>query len=460
MKNIIFSLNNDSPKYKQIYEEFKHLIERRDILPNEQLPSIRQLADSLQVSRNTTLTAYEQLVAEGYICGEGRKGYFVNELEPPLFQEKLKPFTKKQKESVTPLLIDFRAGAVDQIHFPLKVWRRIANQVLTLQDSFKYGSPFGEVCLRKQISTYLLQSRGVKADEDAIIIGSSTQQMLINLGHILKNDFSSVIVEDPGYDGARKAFQFHHFRIETLPVYETGADFSKLDQTNSRVIYVTPSHHSPYGVSMSIQQRQMLIHWANKMKGYIIEDDYDSEFRYTQQPFPALTSIDSSRVIYLGNFSKSFLPGIRLSYMVLPQTLINDYKDQFLHFESTTSIFSQLTMAKFMEEGEWNRHIKRMRLVYKRKMQHLVSVLKEQFNQNIFIIGEKSGLFVLVKVYLNRSEKWLIKQASYYGVQVYPTSRYFVKNTTDSPIIKLGFGNLSFEEIQIGVELLKKAWMA
>ncbi|MED2455041.1 PLP-dependent aminotransferase family protein, partial [Bacillus thuringiensis] len=306
----------------------------------------------------------------------------------------------------------------------------------------------------------LLQARGVKADEDAIIIGSSTQQMLVNLGHILKNDFSSVIVEDPGYDGARKAFQFHHFRIETLPVYETGADFSQLDQTNSRIIYVTPSHHSPYGVSMSIQQRQMLIHWANKMKGYIIEDDYDSEFRYTQQPFPALTSIDSSRVIYLGNFSKSFLPGIRLSYMVLPQTLINDYKDQFLHFESTTSIFSQLTMAKFMEEGEWNRHIKRMRLVYKRKMQHLVSVLKEQFNQNIFIIGEKSGLFVLVKVYLNRSEKWLIKQASYYGVQVYPTSRYFVKNTTDSPIIKLGFGNLSFEEIQIGVELLKKAWMA
>ena len=190
----------------------------------------------------------------------------------------------------------------------------------------------------------------MKADEDAIIIGSSTQQMLINLGHILKNDFSSVIVEDPGYDGARKAFQFHHLRIETLPVYETGADFAQLDQTNSRVIYVTPSHHSPYGVSMSIQQRQMLIHWANKMKGYIIEDDYDSEFRYTQQPFPALTSIDSSRVIYLGNFSKSFLPGIRLSYMVLPQTLINDYKDQFLHFESTTSIFSQLTMAKFMEE--------------------------------------------------------------------------------------------------------------
>lgn len=458
MKNTIFAFKDDSPKYKQIYEQFKLFIERGDILADEQLPPIRQLADSLQVSRNTTLMAYDQLVAEGYIRGEGRKGYFVNELEPLLSQEELIPHNKKQRESVTPTLIDFRAGAVDQRHFPLKIWRRIANQVLTLQESFQYGESFGEVCLREQIATYLLQSRGVKTDANAIIIGSSTQQMLINLGHILKDDFPSITVEDPGYDGARAAFQFHRFTIETLPVYETGADFSQLEQMKSQLIYVTPSHHSPYGVSMSIQQRQTLIHWASKMHGYIIEDDYDSEFRYTQQPFPALASIDSARVIYLGNFSKSFLPGIRLIYMVLPQPLLNRYKNQFLHFESTTSLPSQLTMAKFMEEGEWNRHIKRMRLVYKRKMQHLVSVLKEQFNQNISIIGEQSGLFVLVKVHLNRSEEWLIEQASSHGVQVYPTSLYFIKNNTDKPIIKLGFGNLSFDEIQLGVELLKKAW--
>ena len=139
-------------------------------------------------------------------------------------------------------------------------------------------------------------------------------------------------VEDPGYDGAREAFQFHRFTLETLPVYETGADFSQLENMMSRLIYVTPSHQSPIGVSMSIQQRQMLIHWANKRNGYIIEDDYDSEFRYTQQPFPALASIDSTRVIYLGNFSKSFLPGIRLSYMVLPQFLLDRYIKHFHSF--------------------------------------------------------------------------------------------------------------------------------
>lgn len=361
-------------------------------------------------------------------------------------------------ESKKPPVVNFRADAVDQTHFPLKIWRRISNQVLTLQDSFRYGEPFGEKCLREQISTYLFQSRGVKTNADAITVGSSTQQMLVYLGHVMKDEFQNIIVEDPGYDGAKEAFQFHRFTFETLPVYETGADLSQLEQMKSRLIYVTPSHQSPIGVSMSIQQRQMLIHWANEIRGYIIEDDYDSEFRYTQRPFPALASIDSARVIYLGNFSKAFLPGIRLSYMVLPQPILNHYKDKFLQFESTTSILSQLTMAKFMEEGEWNRHIKRMRLVYKRKMKHLVSILKKEFDRSISIIGQQSGLYLLVKVHLNHSEEWLIRQASFYGVKVYPISLYVIKNNSDKPIIKLGFNNLSQDEITRGVKLLKKAW--
>ncbi|MDP4086162.1 MAG: PLP-dependent aminotransferase family protein [Bacillota bacterium] len=454
----MFAFREGSPKYKQIYEQFKVFIEKGDIKTNDQLPSIRQLAESLQVSRNTTLMAYELLVAEGYIRGEGRKGYFVNELEPMLFKNVSIPTDKKETKSVTPVIIDFRAGAVDQNNFPLKTWRKIANHVLTLTVSYQYGEPFGEDCLREQIATYLLQSRGVKTHPDSIIIGSSTQQMLINLVHILKDEYSSIIVEDPGFDGARKAFQFHGLTLETIPVYETGIDFSKLEDMMSRLIFVTPSHQSPIGVSMTIQQRQMLIHWANKLKGYIIEDDYDSEFRYSQKPLPALASIDSTRVIYIGNFSKSFLPGIRLSYMVLPQNLLDLYKKQYINFDSMTSLHSQLTMAKFMEKGEWIRHLKRMRLVYKRKMQCFVLELKKQFKQNVTIIGEESGLYLLVKLHLNLSEKWLIQQASLYGVKVYPTSIYFVKNQSDEPIIKLGFSHLTSDEIQLGVKLLKKAW--
>jgi GntR family transcriptional regulator/MocR family aminotransferase len=459
MKNIIFALKTDSPKYKQIYEKLKSLIEQGNLKTNEQLPSIRELAHSLHVSRNTTLMAYEQLVAEGYIRGEGRKGYFINALETLLFQEAVNFQNEKQIASLDPIVVDFRAGAVNQQHFPLKIWRRMYNQVLTLPETFQYGSPFGEECLKKQIARYLFQSRGVKADTDSIIIGSSTQQMLIHLAYILKDDYQSIIVENPGYDGARESFAFHQFSFEALSVYETGADLSELSQMNSKLIYVTPSHHSPYGVSMSIQQRQVLIQWITKLEGYIIEDDYDSEFRYTQQPFPALASINSSRVIYLGNFSKSFLPGIRISYMVLPKSLIMRYKNQFLNFESTCSLPNQLAMAKFMESGEWHRHIKRMRLVYKQKMKYVVSQLKNHFAKDISIIGEQSGLYVLIKVHLNYKEDCLIQQAASYGVRVYPTSIYFVNNNIGDATLKLGFTNLSFKEIEKGVGLLKEAWL-
>lgn len=460
MKNAIFTFRDGTPKYKQIYERFKTFIEQGDIKQDEPLPSIRQLAASLNVSRNTTLMAYEQLVAEGYIRGEGRKGYFVNELEPLFLQEAERSPRRKETAPEPPIRIDFRADVVDLSHFPAKAWRRIYNRVLAEKDSFRYGEPFGEPCLREQIAAYILQSRGVKTDPDAIIIGSSTQQVLVYLGHVLKRDFSSIIVEDPGYDGAREAFQLNGFALETLPVSpETGADLSQLKQRKSRLIYVAPSHHSPYGVSMSIQQRHALIHWANQVRGYIIEDDYDSEFRYTQQPFPALASIDSSRVIYLGNFSKCFLPGIRISYMVLPQPLLHAYQNQFQHFESTASLLNQFAMAKFMEEGEWNRHIKRMRLVYKRKMQQFVAELRNHFGATITIIGEQSGLYLLVKVHLEHTEEWLVEQAARHGGKVYPTSRFFVHNKPDKPILRLGFSNLSAEEIRLGVELLKKAWL-
>ncbi|MEI2465797.1 PLP-dependent aminotransferase family protein [Niallia taxi] len=457
MKNTIFALNDNTPKYKQIYEQFKFYMENGNISVNEQLPSIRQLADSLSVSRNTTLNAYEQLLAEGYIRSDGRKGYFVNDLDPLLYQSAKMPI-KSEKKELRDARIDFRAGTVDQEHFPLKNWRRLTNQVLTLQHSFQYGDPFGEECLREQIAAYLFQSRGLKTNANNIIISSGTQQMLINLGKILRENFSSFIVEDPGYVGAREALKFHDFTLETVPVFETGTDFSNLNQKKSRLIYVTPSHQSPIGVSMSIQERLKLINWASARQGFIIEDDYDSEFRYTQQPFPALASIDLTRVIYFGNFSKSFLPGIRISYMVLPELLINQYKKQFSLFECPTSLLNQIAMAKFMKDGEWNRHLKRMRLVYNRKMNYIVSELKSQFKQTITIIGEQSGLFVLVKLRLNRSEEWLINQASLYGVAVYPTSIYTIENHMNEPTIKLGFSNLTCEEIQLGVQLLKEAW--
>ncbi|WP_107949139.1 PLP-dependent aminotransferase family protein [Lysinibacillus parviboronicapiens] len=457
MKDFIFLFTTGEAKYKQIYQQIKTLIEQRNLKSNDCLPSIRKLADTLQVSRNTTLTAYEQLVAEGYIRGEGRKGYFVNTLEMIFSQEEMMPYQPAQKVRQASI-VDFRAGSVDQQYFPLKTWRQMANQILQLKDSYVYGDSFGEQRLKEQLVHYLLQARGVKINEEDIIIGSSTQQLLVYLGFLLKEDFDSIIVENPGYIGAREAFQLHNFTMEPLAVNENGTQLQQLAHLQSRLIYVTPSHHFPYGVSMSIQQRQALIHWAKEVDGFIIEDDYDSEFRYAQQPFPALASLDKSHVIYVGTFSKSFLPGIRLSYMVLPKSLIGRYKRYFAHFEQNASSLHQLTMASFMEKGEWTRHIKRMRLIYKHKMSFLVETLKKQFGDHMTIVGEHSGLYVLIKFHTHHTEQQLIQSALEYGVKVYPTSPYFLQQPSHEPIIQLGFSNLKLDEIQLGMQLLKKAW--
>lgn len=459
MEDFIFLFTEEEAKYKQIYQQIKWLIEQGRLKTNDSLPSIRRFAETLHVSRNTTLTAYEQLVAEGYIRGEGRKGYFVNEFEKVFLQEEQPSLTQEMKTNSRDVLIDFRAGAVDQQHFPLKIWRQMANQVLPLQRCYEYGDPFGEPFLKEQLVHYLLQARGVHVNEEDIIIGSSTQQLLIYLGFLLKQDFPSVILEDPGYNGAREAFKLHDFQIETLPVSENGARLEHLKHLHSRLIYVTPSHHFPYGVSMSIQQRQALIQWAKKVGGFILEDDYDGEFRYTQQPFPALASLDKSRVIYLGTFSKSFLPAIRLSYIVLPRTLVQPYKERFAHFEHNASSLHQLTMAKFMEQGEWTRHIKRMRITYKHKINALVAELDKQFGEKITILGEQSGLYILVKVQTQCSEEQLIQNAQQYGVKIYPTSPYFLQQPSSVPIIQLGFSKLKMEEITLGVQLLRKAWI-
>ncbi|WP_100401779.1 MocR-like pyridoxine biosynthesis transcription factor PdxR [Bacillus sp. FJAT-42315] len=457
MKHYLFSFSGNEPKYKQIYQQIKRLIEKQHVKADESLPSIRTLAEWLHVSRNTTLTAYEQLVAEGYIRGEGRRGYFVNPFEPIFLNEQL-PKRKKEQGACSTVQIDFRAGGVDMEHFPLKKWRQLMNQTLQQKPSYMYGEFTGEMELREQLASYLLQSRGIEVTASEIIIGSSTQQLLLSIGLLLKSTHTHIILEDPGYNGAVDVFRMLQYEIETMSVTPTGHQFQQLNCYESKLMYVTPSHQFPYGVSLSIQQRQCLIQWAIKRQGFIIEDDYDSEFRYEQQPFPALSALDRSHVIYIGNFSKSFLPSLRIAYMIVPPTLQASFQATVGQFENNASLLHQQAMATFMKEGEWVRHIKRMRNVYKQKMHLLVSELQQAFGNEISIIGEKSGLYVVAQLHTNETEASLIQKALAYGVKVYPTTPYFIEAKTKEPLIQLGFSSLTFDEIVGGVQLLKKAW--
>jgi GntR family transcriptional regulator / MocR family aminotransferase len=457
MKELLIQLNDNSPKYKQIYEAIRSLI-KDGVLPlHTKLPSIRQLAELLNVSRNTTLIAYEQLLAEGYIRSEEKRGYFVEPFEPIQLQP-LEAFNYLQVEE-NPHLVNFRAGTVDQQAFPLKAWRRCANEVLKENIIYTYGEHQGDHLLRNQLSRYLLQSRGIQTIPEQIIIGSSTQQLLMHVSLLLKRHFPSIAVENPGYDGARVVFQLHGFQLLPMELGEKGLSISQLEQSNAGLVYITPSHQFPTGVTMPIPERQKLLKWAEARNGLIIEDDYDSEFRYKQQPIPALLSLKrDAPVIYLGTFSKAFIPSIRLSYMVLPTFLLNTYQEQFLGVEQSTSSIHQRTMARFMEQGYWDTHIRKMRTTYKRKMQTLVNSLQHTFGDEIEIMGAQSGLYILVKIRGKSNEEQLIHQALEYGVKVYPTSQYYMANPQQETILKLGFSNLSLEQIEYGVKLLKQAW--
>ncbi|MFZ7945890.1 PLP-dependent aminotransferase family protein [Neobacillus sp. 19] len=455
--HFIFPFNRYQPKYIQIYEQFKEIIESNKISSNERLPSIRSLAETLHVSRNTTLQAYELLLAEGYIRSEEKKGYFVNQLEP-FFINPTSPTLEPKIPKPLNHPIDFRIGAIDQEHFPMKKWRQMSNAILKQANSYTYGQSFGEDSFKGEIANYLLQARGLQIKPEQIVVGSNTQQLLLHLSFLLKDIFSSILLENPGYDGAREVFQLQKFQMEAITVTNQGLAMEELPQKESSLFYVTPSHQYPFGTALSIQQRWQLIQWVHQRQGYLIEDDYDGEYRYGQKTFPALASLDATRVIYLGTFSKSFLPAIRLAYMVLPEPLLTSYCAQFGHFEHNASLLHQLTMTEFMKSGEWEKHIKRMRKVYKGKMHFLVEQLKTMFPDQHEVIGTNAGLYVMIKVNTPYSETELIEKALKEHVKVYPTSHLFIENLTTQPHLLLGFANLSSQQIQTGLSLLKKSW--
>ncbi|MGE6403266.1 PLP-dependent aminotransferase family protein [Bacillus cereus] len=463
MNELIFNINRESntPMYQQVYQYIRTQILSGKLEKGTKLPSIRQLAIQLEVSRNTTQVAYEQLQSEGYIRSENKKGFFV---EATISDETLnyEPIREQHHETNHAAMktIDFKIGTVDQENFPLKKWRMLTNKIIKDSSMFSYGEKQGDIKLRKVLADYLFQSRGVNTSAEQIIIGSSTQHLLLLLSLLLKQDYHYLAVEDPGYNMARELFVLQSFIIDPIPVKEQGIQVDILLKSPSRLLYVTPTHHFPYGVTIPVNERLKLIQWAKRVEGYIIEDDYDSEFRYIHQPIPSLQSLDSNdRVVYLGTFSKALLPSIRVSYMVLPRRLISEYKKILPFLEQTSSSIHQRTLATFMNEGYWYSHLRKMKALYKRKMNLLNRELLKHFKNYVEIKGDSSGIFVIIEVKTEMSEKMLIERAYEHGIVVYPCSKYFSKYLPRYPHIQLGLGDLCEKKIIEGVSQLAKIWL-
>ncbi|MED0936835.1 GntR family transcriptional regulator [Bacillus cereus] len=451
-----------TPIYIQIYEYMKREISRGSLCAGTRLPSHRNLAMQLNVSRITVESAYQQLLAEGYVESKPKRGIFVAEVDIDVIQktQQIASNSANNKENEQ-YDYDCSQGLIDQKAFPITNWKRAIQETLFQYENelFAKEDPQGELVLREHISKYLYHARGVHSTPDQIIIGAGTQPLLWLLLQLLgsKKEYG---IENPGFHRIPAMIQSSGLPVHPIPLDNKGIHISALRKSGSNVAYVTPSHQFPLGIIMPLSRRLELLKWANDCKGYIIEDDYDGEFRYRGKPIPSLQGLDSNeRVIYMGTFSKSFLPSLRMGYIVLPPHLLRVYEDLGGMFKQTVSTLQQLTFATFIHNGDWERHINRSRTLYKRKHISLIKSITNQMESNVHVLGEQSGLHIVLHVHNGMNEQELIRAAAKQRIKLYPLSTYdSVHNVKEASYVLLGFGSIPEDRIETVVQLLKKAW--
>ncbi|WP_369899955.1 PLP-dependent aminotransferase family protein [Bacillus manliponensis] len=450
------------PLYMQIYQHIQQEIWNGNIKVGSRLPSHRNLSLQLGVSRNTVECAYQQLIAEGYAESKPKRGLFVSHVDYSVQQNE----NNAGQTTIVPMptetfRYDFHHGSIDTDSFPLSTWRKIMSHSFLQYESelFTNEDPQGEWQLRNEISQYLYKARGVCSTPNQIIIGAGTQQLLSLLIQLFPNHYKYGM-ENPGFHRVRAVLESYNLPIHPISLHDKGICITDLYKSEANIVYVTPSHQFPFGMIMPLSERMKLLKWANETQGYIIEDDYDGEFRYVGKPIPSLQGLDrNNRVIYAGTFSKSFLPSIRMSYLVLPSDLLRIYKERGIIIKQTVPKIQQLAFSEFMKQGYWERHLNRIRTVYKRKHQRLISAIEDELGQFVRIIGAQSGLHIVLQVHNGMTEKELIQSSAKKNVKVYPLSLYDITgHLQKESYVLLGFGGIQEDEISNAITLLKEAW--
>lgn len=460
------------PLYEQIYRYIKSEIRCGNLKARKQLPSSRELAEHLNVSRSTTQLAYEQLVSEGYLEVEPRKGHFVAPIECILSierDEKTPLSTKTDSESLVERMwdefvcdVDFSIRAIDLDSFPFATWRKISRAVLREEekDIFLKGESQGDWELRTVIREYLHSARGVVCREEQILIGAGNEYLLMLLSQLLGSN-CNIAMENPTYKQAYRVFSGMGHEIVPVSMDKNGMKVEELRATKAGAAYIMPSHQFPMGIVMPIGRRQELLAWANEKKGrFLIEDDYDSEFRYKGKPVPALQGMDDGgRVVYMGTFSKAIAPAIRVGYLVLPEELLDRYRKSVGFYSSTVSRVDQKILAYFLEGGYFERHLNRMREIYKGKHDLLLAELKP-LEKKFEITGEFAGLHILLTSKGGIEEARLLEAAKSVGIRVYGLSGFYIDKDggPETNTVVLGYAGLNEEEIRKGAQTLLRAF--
>ena len=461
---VALDTSKKEPLYEQIYNSIKEEI-ITGVLPfGARLPSARRLSKHLDVSRNTVDTAYAQLCAEGYIESKPKRGFFVCQVEE-LAELHIPVKIEEEEEEIRPEKIpyDFSSAGVDMEQFPYHIWRKLLKEIMINDNSelFQKGNFQGDLELRKAIMYYLRQSRGVHVHASQIVVAAGMENLLFLLRQIL-GEKVSIGIENPVYKNAYEILKELDFKIHPISMDESGMCVEQLQKTDANLAYVTTAHQYPTGVIMPIGRRSQLLGWAKKDPDhYIIEDDYDSEFRYKGKPIPALQGYDrDGKVIYLGTFSKSIAPAIRMSYMVLPEKLQKRYEREYSFVNSTVSKVDQMIVQRFIEEGYYERHLNKTRAMYKGRHDTLIEELKPLLGK-CKISGEHAGVHLLLTFEDGYSEQELIELAKKSDIRVYGMSDYRVgEENSRKATILLGYANLSEEQIKEAARTLCKCWGA
>lgn len=459
---ITLDVKSTIPLYEQIYEYIKTDIRNGKISCGEKLPSTRALAKYLEISRSTVELAYEQLLAEGYVEAEACRGFFVTQIEE-LYQWETAKETVAQKiiKEENVYKYDFSPRGVDLQSFPYSVWRKLSKEILSndKSDLFQLGDSQGEYELRETICRYLYQARGVNCEPEQIVIGAGNEYLLMLLSTVLEKN-RKIAFENPTYRQAYRLFENLSYDTCVVEMDRKGMCVDKLRKSGAEIAYVMPSHQYPLGIVMPIKRRMELLRWAaEEEERYIIEDDYDSEFRYKGKPIPALQGFDrEDKVIYIGTFSRSIAPSIRISYLVLPKNLLKVYNEKSRFLSSTVSRVDQLIIQQFIERGYYERHLNKMRALYKNRHDIMVNELKPLLKY-CSISGENAGVHLLLTFIEGKEEKILTQKAKEQGIKVYGLSTYDIKKKEkEQAVILLGYANMSEEKIIQAIHALTNAW--
>lgn len=458
-----FTNTGSDSLYEYLYKCIKNDILQGNIRAGEKLPSKRTFAKNLGISVITVENAYEQLIAEGYIYSIPKKGFYVTDLKKEVETEK-KTVTKEMVPITggeSGYFADFTSNQTQSELFPFTVWTRMIREVLgENQIQLMTNPPCGGIYpLREAIAKYLKEFRGMTVLPEQIIIGAGTEYLYGLLIQLLGTD-KIYAVENPGYRKIAKIYRSWKVACEYIDMDEEGVQIGELQRKRVDILHISPSHHYPTGIVMPVSRRYELLGWAAKSNShYIIEDDYDSELRLGGQPIPTMQSIDvSDRVIYMNTFTKTLASTVRISYMILPPPLLEQFYERLSFYSCSVSNFEQYTLGKFIEEGFFEKHINRLRNHYHKKRDILLGAIREsRLGDLVHISGEEAGVHFLMEIQTEKEEEEFLTSAQTQGIRLSPLSAHYHDQEAERKnVYVMNYSSVQMEDAQEIVRRLER----